>query len=174
VGSWNLTSSLVCFALFSLSSIAQPPSPADQTVDVSRWKTFTNRAGWAIKHPDSWRVGSCAHCSDPTDPYGFVTFENPSTKELIMIEHLIDKPADQTLEQWLNNVKVTSVLNSFVREEWISLNGTRALKVFNRNVDSTESENIYIVHRSKTFAIRADPAYRIFPRMLSTFRFTGK
>ena len=60
------------------------------------------------------------------------------------------------------------------REEWISLNGTRALKVINRNADSTESENIYIVHGSKTFAIRADSSSRLFQRMLSPFRFTSQ
>ena len=61
----------------------------------SKWKTFANRAGWSIKYPRDWRVSSCMECPDPTDPDVFVSFYNPSTKGLIMIEHLIDKPADQ-------------------------------------------------------------------------------
>src|SRR5881394_2797720 len=112
--------------------------------DVSKWKTFANRAGWSIKYPRDWRVSSCRQCPDPTDPDVFVNFFNPSTKELIMIEHLIDKPADQSVEQWLNHVKATTNFNPRVSEEWISLDGTRALKIINRNSDSSESENIYI------------------------------
>jgi hypothetical protein len=140
----NVILSLAGSALFSLCLIAQPISPAAQTGDVSHWKTFANRAGWAIKHPGNWQVDSCRQCSDPTDPNVFVTLFDPATKELIIVEHLIDKPSDQTVEQWLNDVKVTTVLNPIVSEEWISLNGTPALKVINRNADSSESENIYI------------------------------
>src|ERR1700676_3968389 len=151
----NVTLSFICCALFSLASIAQSTSPVDQTADVSRWKTFASRAGWTIKHPGNWQVGSCRQCSDPTDPNVFVTLYNPSTKELIMIEHLIDKPADQTLEQWLDDVKASTVLNPFLREEWISLNGTLALKVFSRNTDSTERKNIYLVHASKNLPLPA-------------------
>src|SRR5438309_465706 len=106
----NVTCSLVAFTLFSLTSITAGDAP-----DVSRWKTFTNRAGWQIKYPGSWQVGSCRQCSDPTDPNGFVTFYNRSTNESIMIERLIDKPPDQTVEQWLNDVKVTTVLNPVVK-----------------------------------------------------------
>lgn len=143
--------------------------------DVSRWKTFANKAGWQIKYPDNWQVGSCRQCTDPTDPDVFVSFYNPATKELIMIEHLIDKPSDRTLQQWLDDIKKTTNLNPIASEEWITVAGTRALKVINRNRDATESENIYIVHGSKTFAIRTErstPSYKVYERMLSTFRFT--
>jgi hypothetical protein len=96
--------SLIACTLFSVAAIAQAATRADQADDVSRWKTFANRAGWIIKHPRNWQVGSCRSCPDPTDPNVFVTLYNPSTKELIMIEHLIDKPPDQTVEQWLNDI----------------------------------------------------------------------
>jgi hypothetical protein len=156
--------------------LAQTRPSTAQTADTSRWKTFTNRAGWTIKHPTKWRVASCRSCSDPTDPGVFVTIQNPSTQDLIMIEHLADKPSDQIAEQWLNNIKATTNLNPRVREEWVSLDETRALKVISRNPDSTESENIYVVHGSKTFAIRAElntPSYPLYQQMLSTFKFTS-
>ena len=170
------TLSLIGCVLFRLASIAQPASPADQNADVSRWRTFANRAGWTIKHPSSWQVNSCRQCPDPTDPNVFVTLYNPSTKEHIMIAHLIDKPPDQTVEQWLHDVKMM-VFIPLVSEEWIFLNGTRALKVINRRADSTEIEYIYIVHGSKTFAIstnRNTPSYPLYQRMLSTLRFTSR
>jgi hypothetical protein len=147
-----------CVAIFgigcTLSSVdtaAQRSIHGAQTVDVSRWVTFANRAGWSIKHPANWIVGSCVQCSDPTDPNVFVTISNPSTKELIMIERLVDKPGNQTVEQWLNDVKVSTDLNPIISQEWISLNGTRALKVISSN------ESIYLVHDLKTFAVRGIP-----------------
>ncbi len=54
--------------LFSLDATAQPNLPSDQTIDVSRWKTFANKAGWAIKYPRDWQVGSCRQCADPMIP----------------------------------------------------------------------------------------------------------
>src|SRR5580700_3604767 len=100
-------------------------------------------AGWSIKHPGNWQISSCRQCPDPTDPNVYVSFYNPATKELIMIESLRDKPADQTADQWLNDVSVATNLNPRVSEEWISLGGTRALKVINGIAASQESENIY-------------------------------
>lgn len=44
----------------------------------------------------------------------------------------------------------------------------------NGNLDSTSSENIYVLDGKKTFAIRAsrnDPSYATYQRMLSTFKF---
>jgi hypothetical protein len=161
--------SIVACTLFGVNATPQQSPPKEQTVDVS-WKTFANKAGWTIQHPGNWKVGSCRQCSDPTDPNVFVTISNPLTKELIMIERLIDKPGDQTVEQWLNNVKVSTDLNPIISQEWISLSGTQALKVVSR-----ESENIYVVRGSKTFAIRADPKTFSHPpgqRILSSFRFS--
>jgi hypothetical protein len=122
-------------------------------------------------------VSSCRGCPDPTDANVFVSFYNSATKELIMIEHLIDKPADQSVEQWLNWISTGQNLNPRVSEEWIILDGTRVLKVINRNSDSTESENIYLVHDSKTFSIQAarnTQSYALYQRMLSTFKFTKR
>jgi hypothetical protein len=106
-----------------------------------------------------------------------VTLYNRSTGEMIMIEHLMDKPADQSVEQWLDDVEATTDLNPRVSEEWITLNGKRALKVINRHHDSTESENLYIVHGSLTFAVRTErntPSYRVYQQILATLRFTSR
>jgi hypothetical protein len=168
---------IVGCTLFSVDATAQRNVPRSQTVNVSRWRTFANKSGWTIKYPPDWRVGSCRQCPDPTEPNVSVTFYNPATRELlIMIEHLADKPPIQTVEQWLNDVKAATVLDPIVREEWISLSGMRALKVINRPPESTKSENIYLVHGSKTFAIRAYPrrsSYPVYQRMLATFSLTG-
>jgi hypothetical protein len=162
--------------MFSVDATAQRNPPTGRTVDVSDWKTFANKAGWSIKYPGNWIVGSCRQCSDPTDA-NMVTLSNPSTSELIMIEHLIDKPGDQSVEQWLNDVNVSTNLGPIVSQEWVAFGGTRALKVINGRLDTTESENIYLVHDSKTFAIRADPkTFSHSPglRVLSSFRFANR
>jgi hypothetical protein len=93
-----------------------------------------------------------------------------------MIEHLIEKPSDRTLQQWLDDIKKTTNLNPIASEEWITVAATRALKAIDRNRDSTESENFYIVDGLKTFAIpteRNTASYKVYERMLSTFRFTS-
>ena len=94
-----------------------------------------------------------------------------------MIQHLKDKPADRSVEMWLNAVKRIAVANPRVSEQWILLDGIRALKVKTRNPDSTESENIYAVDGVRTFFIHASPVgniafYQLYKEMLSSFRFT--
>jgi len=173
----NVTLALTGCAFLAVAWNVHGQTASVEAPDVSRWKTFTNRAGWSIKYPRDWQVSSCRSCTDPTDPNVFVSLYNTTTKQVIMIEPLIDKPADQSVEQWLNATQATTNVNPRVNEEWISLDGSRALKVINSNRDSTESENIYVVHGSKTFAIRADrnvPSYQLYRQMLSTFRFTGQ
>ena len=157
------------------TTLTYSATPVDDS-DISRWKAFSSKAGWSIKYPASWKVGSCRQCPDPTDSDVFVTFLDPSTMESIMIEHLIDKRAEQTAEQWLTAVKRTTNLNPSVSEEWIFVDGEHALKVKNKNPDSGESENIYLCNGSKTFAIRASNIrnvsfYTRYQQMVSLFRF---
>lgn len=103
-----------------------------------------------------------------------MTIFEPFTKTMIMIEHLIDKPVDEDVEPWLKEVSRDTVLNPQISEEWIVLDHRKALRVTNGNLDSTSSENIYVLDGKKTFAIRAsrnDPSYATYQRMLSTFKF---
>lgn len=144
----------------------------------SKWKTFVSKAGWAVHYPSTWDVSSCNQCPDPTDPNVFVSFYDPSTREVIMIERLKNAPQGQSQEQWLREVAAATNLNPSVSEDWISLVGaSRALRVVNRNSDSTESENIYVLYGSKTIAIRFGkdgPSYSLFTRMLSTLRLSTR
>jgi len=145
--------------------------PKKSVDEVSGWKAFTSRAGWQIKYPPGWDIGSCVQCTDPAAPDTFVMFSEPATKRVLMIEPLADKPAGQNLDDWLHDVGRSTNLNPAVREEWTSLDGVRALKIVTRSPDNTESENIYVVKGTATFAVRTDvsPALRL---MISTFKFT--
>ena len=97
---------------------------------------------------------------------------------LIMIEPLASKPPERNLDEWLGEVAAATVLNPRVRQEWIALDRQRALKVLSRNPDSTQSESIYVVHGSKTFAIRGPDlnvgSYQVYQQMLASFRFTTR
>jgi hypothetical protein len=143
---------------------------------TSGWKSFANRGGWTIKFPPDWKVGSCDQCADPTTE-DLVTFADPSSGDLMLIEAFIDKPDGQTVDQWLNELSETTTLNPAVTREWASLCGERALRVVNDSPDSTESESLYVVHGAKSFAVRMTretSAYPTFQQMLSTFAFTPR
>jgi len=164
------------FSLLGLFCDGRAARPFEASGDVSHWKTFADSDDWSIKYPQNWQVNSCPHCSGPTEPYVFVTFHDFSAGELILIERLMDKPADQTVESWLNTVKEETILTPRISEEWISLNGIRALKVRSHNADSGESENIYIMNGAKTFLLRASDIrntefYRQYQQMVSIFSF---
>ena len=167
------------FALLGLSCDCHAASPFEESSDVSHWKTFGDSADWTIKYPQDWQVSNCTHCSGPTEPYTFVTFHDSSAGELILIERLMDKPADQSLENWLNDVKEKTVMSQRISEEWISLHGARALRVRNHNADAGESENIYVLNGVKTFLLRASDIrnlqfYKRYQQMVSTFGFKSR
>ncbi len=140
------------------------------------WPSFTSRAGWTVRYPPNWQVGSCNNCTDPTAPNVFVSFFDPSTSGMVRIERLQDKPVDQGIGAWLNHVGQTAVANPRSSKHWMSLDGRRALTIRTRNPDSTASENVYVVDQSKTFFIQASPVgdegfYPLYKRMFSSFRF---
>ena len=167
---------IVLCSLVAFSCDGRAARPFDEASDVSHWKTFADSDDWTIKYPQNWQVNSCPHCSGPTEPYVFVTFHDFSAGELILIERLRDKPDDQTGENWLNTVKEETILSPRISEEWISLHGIRALKVRNRNADSGESENTYILNGAKTFLLRTSDIrnigfYRQYQQMVSTLSF---
>jgi hypothetical protein len=139
------------------------------------WKSFSNRAGWSIRYPANLQISSCRSCDDLTDPRVFVFFSDRAVKRWVRIEHLIDKPTQAVADEWLKDVSRTTVLVPAVSEEWITLGGERALRVRNGSRESA-SENVYVVHEGKTFAIRASsPDDLQFKNtwlgMLSSFRF---
>jgi hypothetical protein len=164
---------LLPFALMAISA-----SAADRNDDNSHWKTFSNQAGWSIKHPPSWQLSSCVMCSNITDPWVFVAFSDPLTDNFVVtIHHMADKPAQETTEQWLDEVSHTGNWNPVLSREWVVVGGLRALKVNNRNTStSTEMESIYIARDRDTFSIEAwdtrnTSFYALYQKMLSTFKF---
>jgi hypothetical protein len=161
--------------LFAACGVNAVPAFA-QSTDISQWKSFSNRAGWTIKYPPRWHVTSCDACSDLTDPAVFVYFQQDDS-DGVMINHLVDKPANQDTDSWLMSTSRDTypVLN----ETWISVSGLRALKVVIRTPVGGESENIYLVNGGKTFEIRATNIqnksfYSLFKQMLTSFRFTQR
>ncbi len=160
---------LLAVQVFTISAFCDEPN------DTANWRTFTNRAGWSIKHPSNWKVGSCRSCPDPADPGVFVSIYSPSDDELLMVEHLIDKPRAQSVRDWLDDTKTKANLNPRIREEWITLAGEPALRVITRNADSTQSEVVYVVHGLSTFQISFDRHFStadVCRKMLLTFQFT--
>jgi hypothetical protein len=145
--------------------------------NMSGWKTFSNRAGWSIRHPRNWTLSSCRSCSDLTDPDVFVSFDGPSPDSGIMVEHLVDKPARKTTDQWMEEIIHSANLNLVLSKEWITVSNVRALRVRYRNTSIPEDmEVVYIVRNNDTFSISAfninnAHSYGIYRRMLSTFQF---
>jgi hypothetical protein len=105
-----------------------------------------------------------------------VAFSRPSGEVVAMIEPLAEKGAAQSPRQWLSDVARDTILVPKLSEEWTTIDGAPTLVVFNGTSSSAKTENIYILHGAKTFAVRfphiQDAAIRaICERMLSTFRF---
>lgn len=127
---------------------------------ASKWRVFSNRAGWSIKYPADWKIASCRSCSDPTAPNVFVDFLPPGDSDTgwVMIEHLRDKPPSTSLEAWFTEVKRTANLNPQIFEQRLKLGQLAALKVRYRNSSGggLETEDVYVVSGSRTFSISFD------------------
>jgi hypothetical protein len=159
-------------AMVALGSICGLPAKTGpvRTSAPRDWKMFVSRAGWKIQYPRDWKIGTCKQCLDPTDPDVFVTFGGPSTKASVTIETLIQKPADEDLDQWLSEVNKESNLKPALSQEFTTVGGVRALRV-----TTAEGDNLYLVKGARTFAIRMKKmsrGYRIYQRMLASFGFT--
>ena len=74
----------------------------------------------------------------------------------MLIEHLAGKPPRDSTEDWLSKISKTVNLNPQVSNTCMLLDGLKTLEVITRNVDSSESENFYLVRGSDTFAISID------------------
>ncbi len=86
-----------------------------------------------------------------------------------MIERLADKPDGKGADAWLHEVAKDTVLSSIRHEEWITLSGSKALKVVNDG-----NENIYATHGLLTIAIRYDRPSQAVIQIISTFRFSHR
>lgn len=153
--------------------------------ETSRWKVFSNRAGWSIRYPADWKIASCHSCSDPTAPDVFVDFLplKDADSGWVMISHLDNKPPSTTMDAWFNDIKQRANLNPRISEERLTLGDLPALKVRYRNPSSgrREMEHVYIVSDPQTFSISfggEKPGlaleqygnYPIYLEMLETFR----
>jgi len=166
------------FLLVPVALVATATSASAVGQDnIGGWKKFSNRAGWSIKHPRNQRPFSCRSCPDTTDPDVYVSFYAPSTENGVMVQHLVDKPARKTIDQWMDELIHTANLNSVLGKEWITVSNVRALRVRYRNdPTSEEMEVIYIVRGNDTFSMTASDVrnasfYDLYRKMLSTFQF---
>lgn len=125
--------------------------------ETTRWKVFSNRAGWSIKYPADWKIASCHSCSDPTDPDVYVDFFPPGNSDSgwVMISHLGNKPPNATLDAWFSDIKQRANQNPRISEERLTLGDLPALKVRYRNPSGggREMEHVYVVSGSQTFSI---------------------
>ncbi len=110
---------------------------------------------------------------------GFYPPENKSSNDdMVMIEPLAARRANETVDQWLADTKTSANLNPIIGQDWISVNGVRALNVRYRYADSSEHDTVYVMNGSEMFAIEgpaiSDPAiYEIYKKMVASFRFVS-
>jgi hypothetical protein len=125
--------------------------------ETSRWRVFSNRAGWSIKYPADWKIASCHSCSDPTAPNVYVDFFPPGDSDSgwVMVSHLEDRPSSTTLDAWFNDVKQRANQNPRISEQRLTLGDLPALKVRYRNPSGggRETEHVYVISDSQTFSI---------------------
>ena len=154
--------------MVALAAFAQLPQ-----LDTGKWKTFFSKAGWRIKYPESWQVASCDSCPNPTDANVVVDLYNPATTDKITVEPLDDKPAATAADQWLTDVS-KRIADARVSDQWITLNGTRALRVINSEPNGGQAEHIYVLNGAKTFTLRTawqTDSQQLLQQIILTFRF---
>lgn len=132
------------------SRAANGSIPSAQARDISRWRSFTSKGGWTVRYPPNWKISSCANCTGLTVEHIFVMFSDPSSsKEHVWVEQFIDKPAAQSVDNWLRDLSQDTNLNTRLGRESISLDGRTALRV-----KYTATDDIYVVNGPKSFATR--------------------
>jgi hypothetical protein len=168
-------------AIVSVSAVllAQARPPLVEADDISGWTMFTSRAGWNIKYPPDLHISSCRQCEDPAAPDVAVVFSKPSGQVVVRIEPLADKDEGLSTRGWLNEVEHDTALSPILSEQEGFVDGAPALIVVNGALGFDRTENIYISHGKKTFAVRFPHTEdsgicSICQHMLSTFRFSTK
>ncbi len=144
------------------------------------WKSFSNRAGWSIRYPADWTIGSCRACEDPTAPEVYVEFSPPGSvaRAWVTVDHVEDRPANLTPEAWLRKLARTGA--AVVAERWLTVDSLPALEVRYLAQDSSEFETTYVVAGARTFsiglanvrrgAVERVPEWATYRRMLDSFR----
>ena len=169
-------------ALLSENAQAMPEPHQTEAKSEKAWRTFTSRSGWSVSYPTEWTDGSCNSCSDPGAPGMFVGFYPPENKssndDMVMIEPLAGRRANETVDQWLADIKTSANQNPIIGQGWISVNGVRALSVRYRYADSHLYDTVYIMNGSEMFEIEG-PAIshaamtEIYKTMVASFRFVS-
>src|ERR1700749_180373 len=109
-----------CYAYvhFSLLLVISGLLPIRLTAQ-SKWKTFSDRAGWSIAYPSDWSIGSCRSCSDSTAPDVYVNFFPPNNQgagSSVTVQHLANQSTNTASDQWLEEVVRTANQNPQVSE----------------------------------------------------------
>lgn len=169
---------LILISLNALS-FAQIQPEANEAEDTSGWSTFASRGGWSIRYPSNLHISSCRQCEDPTAPEVPVAFSEPSGQIIVMVESLADKTAGLSSRKWLTEIAHDTVLSPPLSEQWTFVDGAQALTAINGASGSLQTENIYVAHGLKTFAIRfphiRDSSIRsLCQQMASTFRWSKR
>lgn len=172
-------------------------STAVDAAAPNSWKTFSSRAGWAIRYPADWKPTGCAACEDLEAPdNAVVMFQSPGYNGHVQVERLAPKPADVRDRSWLRRFKTTNSRDAYILEAHpVTLNGMAALDVV-YSAPSTppgkgiQHETVYVTAHGASYAIIVfsplriritDPItpvrqldiYPAFQRMLSSFRIVG-
>ena len=174
----------VCTSTTCLGSQAEPTFQAET---ISSWRTLHSRTGWSIQYPSSWTTWSCHNCPDSTASGVYVTFGVLSTDDgTVMVYPLADKPEDQSVPHWLDEVKRSANLNPIFNEQPVSVNGLPGLRVrYKSTSPDIEMDVTYLVAGSKTYEISFDrgsqgkrledlPNYDVYRRMVETFRVVNR
>lgn len=139
------------------------------------WTRFKNKAGWQISYPSSWRLSSCSQCIDPSDGIALVILQDPAGKASIIVDRLIDKPANLTDDEWLQSVSVRILPPGEVQKEkfgWID--SRRALFGLSPIEKGEFRHRILVVNGTTTISIssRVSPSsWPLYRRIIATLHF---
>jgi hypothetical protein len=166
--------------LLSITALASTPSAKTE----AGWNVFSNGTGWSIQYPADWTAEGCKTCMEPTAPAAYVNFFPPAeleTEGSVMVEPLADKPAEVSVDAWLEEMPARGGHNPLRKETRMTLNGSPAIDVRYRTGSGDDKEAVYVVCGAKTFAIEFSTEqprvlvdrlanYPVFEEMVQSFQ----